>query len=84
MMRVVLDALRLQRKDEAHKYLREALDFPEYYGGNLDALHECLTELDGAVIEFVNTDKVSGGYFARVMEVFTDSAEENPALKILE
>lgn len=81
-MRVVLDALRLQRKEEAHKYLREALNFPEYYGGNLDALHECLTELDGAEIEFVNAEKVSGGYFARVMKVFTDSAEENPSLKI--
>ena len=50
-MRVVLDALRLQSKEEAHKYLCEVLNFPEYYGGNLDALHECLTELDGAEIE---------------------------------
>ena len=82
-MRVVLDALRLQSRDEAHKYLREALGFPEYYGGNLDALHECLTELDDTEIEFVNAEKVSGGYFARVMEVFKDSAEENPGLKIL-
>ena len=82
-MRVVLDALRLQSRDEAHKYLREALGFPEYYGGNLDALHECLTELDAAEIEFVNAEKVSGGYFARVMEVFRDSAEENPGMKIV-
>ena len=82
-MKVVLDALRLQRKDEAHKYLREALDFPEYYGGNLDALYDCLTELDDIAVEFVNADRVSGGYFARVMEVFTDSAEENRGLKIL-
>ena len=82
-MKVVLDALRLQRKDEAHKYLREALNFPEYYGGNLDALYDCLTELDDIAVEFVNADRVSGGYFARVMEVFTDSAEENRGLKIL-
>ena len=58
-MRIVLDAMRLQSKDEAHKYLRDALNFPEYYGGNLDALHDCLTEIDGAAIEFVNADKVS-------------------------
>lgn len=82
-MKVVLDALRLQRKEEAHKYLRSALNFPEYYGENLDALHDCLTELDDVVVEFLNTEKVSGGYFARVMEVFRDSAEENPGLKIL-
>ncbi len=83
-MRVVLDALRLKSKDEAHRYLREALNFPEYYGGNLDALHECLTELDGVEIEFVNAEKVSGGYFAKVMKVFMDSAEENPGMKILQ
>lgn len=82
-MKVTLDALRLQKKEEAHKYLREALNFPEYYGGNLDALHDCLTELDDVVIEFVNVDKVCGGYFARVLEVFRDSADENPGLKIL-
>ena len=83
MMKATLDALRLQSKDEAHKYLREALNFPEYYGENLDALHDCLTELDDVSVEFVNTDKVTGGYFARVMGVFKDSAEENPDLKIL-
>ena len=82
-MKVVLDAMRLQRKEDAHKYLREALNFPEYYGGNLDALHDCLTELDEVVIEFVNADKVSGGYFAKVMNVFEDSAEENRGLKIV-
>ena len=82
MMKVVLDALRLQTKEEAHKYLREALNFPEYYGENLDALHDCLTELDDVSVEFVNTEK-AGGYFARVMGVFRDSAEENQGLKIL-
>ena len=82
MMMVTLDALRLQDKEQAHKYLHEALDFPEYYGNNLDALHDCLTELDDVSVEFVNAEN-AGGYFARVMGVFRDSAEENPGLKLL-
>ena len=82
-MKVVLDALRLQHKEEAHKYLREVLNFPDYYGENLDALHDCLTELDDVSVEFVNADKVSGGYFTKVMAVFRDSAEDNQGLKVL-
>ena len=82
-MKATLDALRLQRREEAHEYLSAALNFPGYYGGNLDALHDCLSELDDVQVEFVNMDKVSGSYFARVLEVFRDSAEENPGLRIL-
>ncbi len=81
-MKVILDALRLQQKEEAHKYLREALSFPEYYGENLDALHDCLTELDDTQVEFINADKVSGGYFSKIMNVFNDSENENHGLKI--
>ncbi len=82
-MKVVLDALRLESKEEAHRYLSEVLGFPEYYGGNLDALHECLTEVEDVEVEFENAERVSGGYFGKVMKVFLDSADENPGLKIL-
>ena len=82
-MRVILDALKLQDKEQAHKYLCEAMKFPDYYGGNLDALHDCLSELDDVQVEFVNTEKVSGGYFSKVKQVFMDSTEENSGLKVL-
>ena len=32
-------------KKEGHDYLKKALNFPEYYGKNLDALYDCLTEI---------------------------------------
>lgn len=82
-MRVILDALKLTDKKQAHKYLREALNFPDYYGCNLDALHDCLTELDDVQVGFVNADKVKGDYFAGVLEVFRDSADENDGLTLL-
>ncbi len=43
-----------------------------------------MTELEDMEVEFVNADKVSGGYFGKVMNVFRDSAEENPGMKILQ
>ena len=36
-MRIVLDAREMNRKREAHTYLKEKLEFPDYYGNNLDA-----------------------------------------------
>ena len=29
---------------DVHSEIKNALDFPDYYGGNLDALHDCLTD----------------------------------------
>ena len=43
-------------REETHKYLKETFGFPEYYGENLDALHDCLTEMDDLEVEILNAD----------------------------
>lgn len=49
MHEVTLNCAGLQDKARLHSVLAEALDFPEWYGNNLDALYDCLTDLENAV-----------------------------------
>ena len=62
-------------KEKGHDYLMEALDFPDYYGKNLDALYDCLCEIK-CDIELVNADEVD----TDIIETFQDAASENELL----
>lgn len=45
MRTITLDLERMTSVSALHKYLRSALALPVYYGANLDALYDCLTEI---------------------------------------
>lgn len=80
---ITLDAAKLQTKQEAHAYLKSQMNFPDYYGKNLDALFDCLTELDDTTVEFVNIEEAGDTYFAKVLQVFQEAAEDNRRLNVL-
>ena len=42
MKQITLDGNILANAAQVHEYLKDCLEFPEYYGNNLDALHELL------------------------------------------
>ena len=63
-------------KEDGHDYLMEALNFPDYYGKNLDALYDCLCEIE-CEIELINSDEVDKD----IIDTFTDAASENEFLK---
>ncbi|MBQ8401252.1 MAG: barstar family protein [Clostridia bacterium] len=44
---VVLDFREVQYYLEIHRIIKKALDFPEWYGENWDALWDCLTDIAG-------------------------------------
>ena len=45
MKNILLDASAVTSMGELHSLLKEALSFPVWYGNNLDALFDCLTDL---------------------------------------
>lgn len=62
---------------DIHRVLKDSLNFPDYYGGNLDALYDCLTDMlcDVSIIEIVGIEKVAefNNYDQRLIKVFHDT-----------
>lgn len=86
MRRAELRGSVLTSMQDVHDTLKAALDFPEYYGNNLDALADCLTEPQEET-EIVLTDvpglrEALGANADRLLRVLQACARENPALHI--
>jgi len=45
MKTIELNGEKLENRNDSHEYLKELFDFPDYYGNNLDAFNDCLSEI---------------------------------------
>jgi len=83
---IVLDADQLTNRKSAHAYLEETFEFPDYYGHNLDALHDCLSEIDEETVVIIEKEQLLKmclyRYAYRILTVLNDAAKENPNLSI--
>lgn len=86
MRTCVLDGRRLISKELLHQYLAEELKLPAWYGQNLDALYDCLTdqmeEIEFVFLEEDKAEKALGTYAKALKKVIQDAARENPRIKI--
>ncbi len=77
---VTIKGDKMTSKEEAHKHIAEALDFPMYYGKNLDALADCLSELPHDTVVILFHMEAARGYLGdyadRIFAVFHEVAEE--------
>lgn len=73
---------------DIHELIADALEFPDYYGMNLDALHDCLGDIsEETSITLMESEILYdrlGISFEKLMRVLNDTAEENDNLYIIE
>ena len=85
---LTVDLSGVKTAEELHEALKEAFEFPEYYGGNLDALHDCLTDIavkatetEPITVTFAGYKKAKralGSDFHNFRNVLNDVSEEYP------
>lgn len=84
MRKIELDGRQMDSRAQAHHYIKKALELPEYYGGNLDALSDCLGEQSGMSIVLIHQSALInalGDYGNRLIRVFEDSARGRKDLR---
>lgn len=73
-------------EEAIHTYIKDKLGFPEYYGKNLSALYDCLTDIcEETFVELhpgIYQSKEMDEYFQRVAVAFIDAQLNNNYLHV--
>ena len=81
MKQITIDCRGLS-KEGLHRALAESLNFPDWYGNNLDALHDTLTAIEEDIhltlVHFDDMKSCRRGF----LRVFTDAMDDTPLLDI--
>ncbi len=80
---IVIDCTGLENAHQLHELLKKELEFPSYYGNNLDALFDCLTDIRLDTAIKLEGFLCLGDWNARFAATFCNAMEENPHLKII-
>lgn len=72
----------ISSREEFHRVLARLLDFPEWYGHNLDALHDLLTAVSAPThLHFYNWE-CTASFSRGFRKVLTDAEAETPRLHL--
>lgn len=85
MKTIRLDVTNISTVKALHVYLAYMLDLPDYYGKNLDALHDVLGEIGEEtciVLDGQPASEEMAAYLPRLVRVLADAAQENGKLHI--
>lgn len=86
MKKILLDFNLARTPQQVQDYLAFKLEFPDYYGKNLDALYDCLSEIgDDTCIGVFEPrgEEEPDRYIRMVKKVLRDAEEDNPHLCVI-
>ena len=78
-MEFVIEGKNMTARRAAHEEIARALDFPAYYGANLDALYDMLTAFEGTARLSGTAEMLKNleGYGCNLLKTFYDAMEAN-------
>ena len=79
MDKIILNGENMTTRATAHAEIKREMGFPEYYGGNLDALWDMISATS-AEVELHNPVPMLNGlgkYGCKLLETFFEAAEDN-------
>ncbi len=83
----VLNGRRMKTREITHAYLKRKLKLPDWYGNNLDALCDCLSEFgEPTIILIRHTDALKeqlGVYGDKLLSAFAAMTGENTNLRLV-
>ncbi len=88
-MIATIDGRQIKDEEDFHHIIKQVLDFPDFYGENLDALWDCLTgfiEVPTTVIwmNFKLSRENLGQRAEQIVEVFKDAEPYKVYLKLID
>ncbi len=85
-MYAIIDGTEVESRTALHEALARQLALPEWYGHNLDALYDYLSEQSEDTLLYLRRMDVLqstlGGYAEAFWTVLSEAAEENPHIKL--
>lgn len=85
-MHIKLDGRKMLTKEKAHKIIKDAFEFPDYYGNNLDALFDLLLCIcKPLTIEIKNKEAIElhlKAYGTCLIHTFIEASQENDQIKV--
>lgn len=85
MIECVIHGDKIQNLAQLHESIKQQLGFPGWYGGNLDALYDCLTDLPEATLTIYRWDALAetiGEKAEALCRVLLDAGLESRTLTV--